>query len=200
VFQARNPDQRVNRAIQGQPPYAGLQKARRRGPEKFQVRLRRSVWKTIIEVAVDGLEDFRFEGIVNGGTPFPIPTVLGDPGQSFIVERAFEKSRLYRLKQLNQRPFETVWRKMLPDENDIHFLLGCTPFLAFPPVNIVFATSLTRPCFRSEPVQRADQRNFAWSRWHIANSYLRMDLPFLLESSSLIDPRWMDRVFSGLLW
>jgi len=60
-------------------PCMDLHEAGGRGLKVFQVRLRRAVWKTILEVTVDGLDDFWCKGIVNGRPSLSLSTVLGYP-------------------------------------------------------------------------------------------------------------------------
>jgi len=73
-------------------PCVDFHEAGGRGTEDFQVRLRRAVWKAIIEVTVDGPDDLWCKGIVNGRSPLPLATVLSHAAESLIIERPFEKS------------------------------------------------------------------------------------------------------------
>jgi hypothetical protein len=119
-------------------PCVDLHEAGGRGAENFQVRLRRAVWKAIIEVTVDGLEDFWCKGIVNGSPPLPLSTVLGYPAKSLVIERPFEKSYFHSLEQLGQSPFKTVRREMGCTDEERHSPLFLhlpyhSEFLSFPP-------------------------------------------------------------------
>jgi hypothetical protein len=115
-----------------------LHEAGGRGSEVFQVRLRGAVWKPIIEVTVDGLDDFWYKGIVNGKPSLPLSTVLGYPAKSLVIQRPFEKSYFTSLKQLGQSSFKTVRREMgCPNEERHPPLFLHLPyhseFLPFPP-------------------------------------------------------------------
>jgi hypothetical protein len=119
-------------------PCVDLHEAGGRGAEDFQVRLRRAVWKAILEVTVDGLEDFWCKGIVNGRPPLLLSAVLGYPAKSLVIERPFEKSYFHSLEQLRQSPFKKVRREMgCPDEERYSPLFLHLPyhseFLSFPP-------------------------------------------------------------------
>jgi len=127
---------------QGHPgsnaPCVDLHKAGGRGAENFQVRLRRAVWKAIIEVTVDGLEDFWCKGIVNGRPPLPLSAVLGYPAKSLVIERPFKESYFYSLEQLGQSSFKTVRGEMGCTDEERHSPLFLhlpyhSEFLSFPP-------------------------------------------------------------------